>query len=209
MADSKISALAALATSAIAAGDLIPIVDVSDTSMAGSGTNKVADASKFAYLDKAQTFSALKTFSVGLSFGDDTLAAYKIGTWTPVITAGTTNPTITYGSQDGAYIRIGGVVFYDAVITITAITVAGAGEWRFSLPLTVGRTMQGVAMFVGTPPSGGVDVPDDTVSLYFRAVSGGSYGVIRPVRDNAPVSVLGDSAFAAGDTIAYTGFYFL
>jgi hypothetical protein len=29
------------------------------------------------------------------------------------------------------------------------------------------------------------------------------------VRDNAGVSVLNDSAFAAGDTIAYTGFYFL
>ncbi len=91
----------------------------------------------------------------GLSFGDDTLAAYKIGTWTPTITAGATNPTISYGSQDGAYIRIGGVVFYDAVITITAITVAGAGEWRFSLPLAVGRTMQGVAQLIG------VDVPDD------------------------------------------------
>lgn len=46
MADSKLSALATLATSAIAAGDLIPIVDVSDTSMAASGTNKVIAATE-------------------------------------------------------------------------------------------------------------------------------------------------------------------
>jgi hypothetical protein len=58
MADSKISALAALATSAIAAGDLIPIVDVSDTSMSGSGTNKVIDAGNVAVVDKANTFTA-------------------------------------------------------------------------------------------------------------------------------------------------------
>lgn len=58
MADSKISALSTLATSAIAAGDLIPIVDVSDTSMSGSGTNKVIDANKVAYTNIANTFTA-------------------------------------------------------------------------------------------------------------------------------------------------------
>ena len=38
MADTKLSDLAALTS--VATGDLIPVVDVSDTSMAATGTNK-------------------------------------------------------------------------------------------------------------------------------------------------------------------------
>jgi hypothetical protein len=63
MADSKLSALATLATSAIATGDLVPIVDVSDTSMAGSGTNKVFDANKIFLTDVAQTLTAATTMA--------------------------------------------------------------------------------------------------------------------------------------------------
>lgn len=40
MAATKISALTSIAGSAIAAGDLWTVVDVSDTTMAASGTNK-------------------------------------------------------------------------------------------------------------------------------------------------------------------------
>ena len=40
MADQKISALAALTGANAATGDLVPVVDVSDTTMAASGTNK-------------------------------------------------------------------------------------------------------------------------------------------------------------------------
>lgn len=45
MADSKVTDLAALSAANIAAGDLLEIVDVSDTSMAASGTNKKVTAS--------------------------------------------------------------------------------------------------------------------------------------------------------------------
>jgi hypothetical protein len=69
MADSKISALSTLATSAIAAGDLIPIVDVSDTSMSGSGTNKVIDANKVAYTNIANTFTADQSISGSVGIG--------------------------------------------------------------------------------------------------------------------------------------------
>lgn len=40
MADSKISALTALSGSSIASGDLLPLVDISDTTMSASGTSK-------------------------------------------------------------------------------------------------------------------------------------------------------------------------
>jgi hypothetical protein len=40
MADTKISALAALASTSATAGVLVPVVDTADTSMAASGTDK-------------------------------------------------------------------------------------------------------------------------------------------------------------------------
>lgn len=63
MADSKISALDELVTSQIASGDWIPIVDVSDTSMAASGTNKKIDANNVAVINKEQTYTARPTFA--------------------------------------------------------------------------------------------------------------------------------------------------
>src|SRR5512144_482285 len=48
MADTPISGLATLAGTALVAGDWFPAVDVSDTSMAASGTNKKVDAALLA-----------------------------------------------------------------------------------------------------------------------------------------------------------------
>lgn len=60
MANTKVSALTSLAA-VPASGDLIPIVDVSDTTHAASGTTKKIAASFFAFLAQAQTFSAAQT----------------------------------------------------------------------------------------------------------------------------------------------------
>lgn len=46
MADTKISALSALTGANVATGDLFTLVDVSDTTMAGSGTNKSITAAE-------------------------------------------------------------------------------------------------------------------------------------------------------------------
>ena len=43
MPDQKISALASLAAGSVVPGDLLEIVDISDTTMAASGTNKRID----------------------------------------------------------------------------------------------------------------------------------------------------------------------
>lgn len=77
MADLKISQLDELVTSLIASGDWVPTVDVSDTSMAATGTTKKIDASKLVLTDVAKTLSALQTFSGGIE-----AAQIKTGTVT-------------------------------------------------------------------------------------------------------------------------------
>lgn len=60
MADSKISALTHL-NAVPASGDMIPLVDVSDTTQAASGTTKRLAASFFAFVGAANTFTAAQT----------------------------------------------------------------------------------------------------------------------------------------------------
>lgn len=79
MADSKISALDELVTSQIASGDWIPIVDVSDTSMAASGTNKKIDAGNVIVTDKANTFAPSGSTTVPITINSPAAAtAYNL-----------------------------------------------------------------------------------------------------------------------------------
>lgn len=63
MADTKISGLNELAVGNLASGDWIPIVDVSDSSMAASGTTKKLAASAVVQTANNQTIAGTKTFS--------------------------------------------------------------------------------------------------------------------------------------------------
>lgn len=65
--------------------------------------------------------------------GGDVLSQYDEGTWTPVITGSSSNPTVTYGLQRGKYVRVGNVVTVSAFISWSAIS-GGSGDLRISLP---------------------------------------------------------------------------
>ena len=71
MADTKISALTALTGANVADGDLFPVVDVSDTSMAASGTNKK--------MTRVELRTALVTETLIIPIGDET-TAITVGT---------------------------------------------------------------------------------------------------------------------------------
>ena len=83
-------------------------------------------------------------YTAGLSSGQVLTAATmnQIGaaweTWTPALTASTTNPTLGTGSvQAGRYGRIQKTVFGHAVIAFgTAGVAAGTGFYFISLPIT-------------------------------------------------------------------------
>lgn len=83
MADTKISGLTELTTGNLANGDLIPVVDISDTTMAATGTDKKVLASSVkTYINTAPVFAA---------------GSASASTW-PTLTAGTLLTT----AEDGA-----------------------------------------------------------------------------------------------------------
>jgi hypothetical protein len=67
-----------------------------------------------------------------IASGDaNTLDDYEEGTWTPTLTGGTTNPTVTYGSRAGSYTKIGNVVTLFFRLQTSAIS-GGSGSAQIS-----------------------------------------------------------------------------
>ena len=74
--------------------------------------------------------------SDGLKFGSDSAAAnalddYEEGSWTPVLEADTTSPTVTYTSQYGIYTKIGDVVTVSFRVRTSAVS-GGSGILRIA-----------------------------------------------------------------------------
>ena len=90
MADKKISGLTAITGVQLAGGDLIPVVDVDDTTMAASGTNKKITVTEFltkvgtTFVDAAD-FTAAGDTVVGSGAG--TFGVLAVGSDTHVLTA--------------------------------------------------------------------------------------------------------------------------
>jgi len=76
------------------------------------------------------------TAGKGIDFsanGGDILSQYDEGTYTPVFTASSSNPTVTYGLQRGKYVRVGNSVTVSVFITWSAFS-GGSGDLQISLP---------------------------------------------------------------------------
>lgn len=145
------------------------------------------------------------TFANGISFGDETLSVYDQGTWTPAITGSTGNPTLTYTLQTGQYTRIGNLVFYNFVVTVNVISVAGSGDVRISIPFTDNSAggCPAVAGFAG------VDLPGTPVSTEFRTRQGQAYGRLICNQDNGAQQILSHTGLADGDSFIVNGHFFV
>jgi hypothetical protein len=74
--DSKISALTALSGANLADGDEMPVVDVSDTTMAATGTNKYTTlADLWTYISARETVRGSSVTTPGAGFAADTYVA--------------------------------------------------------------------------------------------------------------------------------------
>jgi len=72
----------------------------------------------------------------GLLFGSDTAAAnalddYEEGTWTPTLTASSTNPTVSYISNNGKYTKIGNVCHASFQMRVSSHS-SGSGTYQVS-----------------------------------------------------------------------------
>jgi hypothetical protein len=159
-----------------------------------------------ALLGLAQTFSALKTFSAGLTFGNETLANYDEGTWSPAINGSSSDPTVTFTIQVGIFTRIGNVYIYVMTLAINTIS-GGGGDVRITLPVTILST-------VGSSPAApvrtdGIDLPGTPSTVVVTPLAGAAYANLRVVNDNATSTLVQVSALAAGDVISASGIFFV
>lgn len=138
----------------------------------------------------------------GISFGNETLANYDQGTWSPAITGSGSNPTVTYTTQAGRYTRIGDMVFYRVNIVINTIS-GGSGDVRISLPSTAAGNDAAPVLLHN------VDMPGTPISVVAYTRAANANFVIYSIQDNGAVSALQVSGLAAGDIIAVSGFYFV
>lgn len=156
MADIKISALATLAAANIAAGDWVPVVDVSDTTMAASGTTKKSPANDWTQCTKSNTFTGRQVFNTGVGLqgtktgvahntatnlcdviigGASALAAsYLIGI---TVTSGGTSSAqtwaLTQGYSAATVAKLTEALFAHSNITLTATGDAGNRKTRLSI----------------------------------------------------------------------------
>lgn len=230
MADLKTSQLTALAATP-AATDLLMVVDVSDTTMAASGTNKKLAASYVARSDagaklitgdgkeltvpatgtaaligSTQTFSALQTLSAGLTFGGSTLSAFAEGTWSPDLQFGGAKVGITYATVAGHYVRIGKLVVASCNITLT-----NKGS---STGTAIVQDSSGILAAIGTPATvspGPVRFSSMTTSLIGMTVeqSGTQFYLLGATGASTGYGTLAASDFANNTTIRFTVAYIL
>lgn len=132
----------------------------------------------------------------------------ETGTWTPVITGSTSNPTVTYTIQDGVYTRIGRVVFYSFLIRINTIS-GGSGNVRVSLPSTAASGGGALSMTCSSYHIN-VDLPgSNIVGFRFSAISGAAYGQFSIDYDNSTPAALDISALGSNKSLGASGFYFV
>ena len=144
MADTKITALAAI-TTVDPAADVLPIVDISDTSMAASGTTKKITSNQI----------------LGAG-GTATLASATItGAATVGTTLGVTGvSTLASASVTGA-LGAAGLNVTGATIPANGVYLGSANNLSFSYASTLGMTLNATGLGIGGSPSFKLDVHGD------------------------------------------------
>ena len=107
---------------------------------------------------KFETLSTGVRAQGGIAFGSDTAAAnhlddYEIGTWTPTLIGSGSNPTQSYATQLGTYVKIGNLVHCEFDVQMSASGIsAGSG---FLLVGSIPFQKSNVAQTYGMPASFG------------------------------------------------------
>lgn len=127
---------------------------------------------------------------------------YKEGAWDPEITGSTSDPTVTYTSRVGEYTIHGNICHYFGQMVVNTYS-GGSGDLRLSLPVPVRRMKRGVVR------TNNVDYPAGAMNITFGPVAGQSYGRITADQDAGASANLQVGAISDGDTIEYSGEFFI
>ena len=182
MADTKITALTSISTSTDPANDVFPIVDISDTTMAATGTTKKVTTNQLLGAGGTASFatlavSGLSTLSdnvvmasaKGIDFSatadssgtmtSELLNDYEEGTWVPTDISGA---GLVFTVSNCKYTKIGRAVTIQGVITYPSTVNTTASKFG-GLPFA----FVGIAPFSICSSNNAADV------AYLYAVSGG------------------------------------
>jgi hypothetical protein len=135
--------------------------------------------------------------------GGTALANYVQGTFTPGIAFGGASTGITYTTQTGAYTRIGNVVFFTAIVTMSAVGSATGNATLTGMPLAAGNANERGFMTVAnnfTYTTGYTNVEWTSAASTNFAIAqfGAGVNVVNATNAN----------FAANTSLRITGFYF-
>jgi hypothetical protein len=130
------------------------------------------------------------TFPASQSASSDanTLDDYEEGTFTPVLAASGSGPTVTYTVQQGRYTKVGRLVYIEIYLRLTSYS-GGSGNVRIGgLPFTAAASPYGYVILgettgittTGTYYSlqGGVDASGTTISLLKAAPNSATTAVV-------------------------------
>ena len=135
----------------------------------------------------------------------NTLDDYEEGTWTPAITFGGGNTGIGYNSQVGRYTKIGNVVYYSCVITLSSKGSSTGDVAITGLPFTVSNA--GTYDFINGSPRAVVTLTF-TAPLYSGATRNST--ALFLLDNNAGTQrTLTNTAFANNTELSFSGFYYV
>lgn len=130
-------------------------------------------------------------------------AQVSTGTWTPVIMATSSNPSVTYTERIGRYTRLGDIVFFDFVVLINTIS-GGSGALLILLPVTAnGNSYQSVILYLAN-----VNLPANYDNVVGTTMAGQSYMILQPYGDQTAETSIEISALTNGSKIRGTGWYY-
>tara|TARA_Y100000592_G_scaffold99960_1_gene177949 strand:+ start:1119 stop:3728 length:2610 start_codon:yes stop_codon:yes gene_type:complete len=105
-------------------GDLRIVADSNETMQFFSGSNERMR------MWSGGTLSVPTGIELGNGFNGNsanTLDDYEEGTWTPQLLGGSSNPSLTYSAQSGAYEKIGNLIHLSFFMHVSAVTSQGSG----------------------------------------------------------------------------------
>jgi hypothetical protein len=149
--------------------------------------------------------SAVFTFPSGIKVtsAQDNFNVFDEGTWSPTITGSGSNPTVTYTTRTGTYLKINSAVFCTCNIVINTIS-GGSGNVLVSLPFTASSTVHVLSAYVE-----GVDFAVAPASIVVITTASAATCSIQALQDNAANSPLQVSGVATTDIIRFSGVYFV
>jgi len=193
MADLKISALPA-STTPLAGTEVLPIVQSSTTKQVSvanltagraiSATAVTASTGNFIVGTSGQGIDFSATAGTGTS---ELLADYEEGTWTPVISDGTNNATMS-GGTSGRYTKVGRQVTVVAYVAVTSLGSVSGSILLTGLPFTVNGDdgsrgsasvgfASGLAILAGSSVTGVANGSSTRVAMFYWSSISGTAGL--------------------------------